>query len=168
METHFLDITLSDAEDEPVLPVSSKRKLVEEEETDLEDSFEMVYETPMAKIGYRRNKRIHLEVVSGVTIVPESPELTPPPVWYTPTPRRRTTPDRVSPIVDTPLATFVPESPENLDFSRDMFSESPVFVPETPLPPCPPPMPTNRAATFVETDSITPARLQRQRWRIRF
>lgn len=165
VETHFLDITLSDVEDEPVLPVSSKRKLVEEEETDLEDSFEMVYETPMAKIGYRRNKRIHLEVVSGVTIVPESPELTPPPVWYTPTPRRRTIPDRVSPIVDTPLATFVPESPENLDFSRDMFSESPVFVPETPLPPCPPPMPTNRAATFVETVSITPARLQRQRWR---
>ena len=148
VETHFLDITLSDVEDEPVLSVSCKRKLVEEEEIDLEDSFEIVYETPMAKIGYKRNKRIHLEVVSGVTIVPESPELTPPPVWYTPTPRRRTIPDRVSPIVDTPLATFVPESPDNSYFSSgDMFSESQVFVPETP---CPPSMPTHRAVPFVD------------------
>ena len=113
VETHFLDITLSDVEDEPVLSVYCKRKVVNEEEIDLEDSFEIVYETPMAKIGYKRNKRIHLEVVSGVPIVPESPDVTPPPVWYTPTPRRSTIPDRVSPIVDTPLATFVPESPEN-------------------------------------------------------
>ena len=117
-----MDITLSDVKDEPVLSVSCKRKLVEEEAIDLEDSFEIVYETPMAKIGYKRNKRIHLEVVSGVPIVPESPDVTPPPVWYIPTSRRRTIPDRVSPIVDTPLATFVPESPENSDFSSRVTS----------------------------------------------
>ena len=52
VETHFLDITLSDVEDEPVLSVYCKRKVVNEEEIDLEDSFEIVYETPMAKIGY--------------------------------------------------------------------------------------------------------------------
>ena len=66
-------------------------------------------------------------------------------------------------------ATFVPESPEMLDASRDMFAdsiaESPTVVPETPiLPPSPPPMPASRL-NFVQTMPITPVRLQGQRWR---
>ena len=62
LDTHFLDITLSDVEVEEEEP-SCKRKREDEAEDDENESFELVYETPMAKIGYKNNKRMHLEVV---------------------------------------------------------------------------------------------------------
>ena len=203
LDTHFLDITLSDVEVEEEEP-SCKRKREDEAEDDENESFELVYETPMAKIGYKNNKRMHLEVVSN-TFVPETPEvtrevtpeITPPPVWYTPVPqRRRNIFETVSPIQETPvhssIATFVQESPPNLNVSKDMFADSmhelstcvpetPIpatpqvvrtqktvqiveIVPETPSPPTPPPMPSHRASHYVETDPITPARVIYQRW----
>ena len=46
-------------------PECSKRIREDEVEDDDElDSFELVYETPMAKIGYKSNKRIHLYLLS--------------------------------------------------------------------------------------------------------
>ena len=86
------DVESDDVEAAPIPSMSCKRKRFEEEEGDREDSFEVVYETPMAKIRYNRNKRMHLEMVSEASgfdsIVPESPDIvdktpvvTPPPVW---------------------------------------------------------------------------------------
>ena len=71
--------------------------------------------------------------------------------------------------LETSPVTFVAESPETLNVSRDMFSESfgenQTVVPETPvLPPNPPPMP-HISSQFVETQPLTPVRLQGQRWR---
>ena len=42
------------------------------EDSDLNNSFELIYETPMAKIGYRGNKRVLLEFDTN-TFVPEPP-----------------------------------------------------------------------------------------------
>ena len=82
-------------------------------------------------------KRLEVQNPEGLQVV------TPPPVWYTPTPPRGTNIVRfVSPIQETPLqlpiATFVQETPQNLNISRDMFSDSmqdlSSCVPETPIP----------------------------------
>ena len=91
---------------------------------------------------------------------------TPPPAWMTPAPRPRKIFSFVSPIQDSPSpVTFVQESPEMLDQSKDMF-ESSILVQETPIPPpIPPPMPKLRAHNFIESVPITPVRLQGQRWK---
>ena len=63
---------------------------------------------------------------------------------------------------DSPV-TFVQESPEIFDQSRDM-SKSSIVVPETPAqPPVPPPMPKPRSHNFIQMVPITPVRLQGQR-----
>ena len=53
------------------------------------------------------------------------------------------------------------------NISRDTFCDSfdDNIVPETPLQPNPPPIPSYSPINFVETVPITPARLQGQRWR---
>ena len=83
----FLDFSVSDDDDDDQVDTGIKRKRVDddnnEEEVDMNNSFELVYETPMAKIGYRGGKKIVLE------IIPETPCLTPPPAWTTPSPRPR-------------------------------------------------------------------------------
>ena len=84
--------------DDDQVDTGIKRKRVDddnnEEEVDMNNSFELVYETPMAKIGYRGRKKIVLE------IIPETPCLTPPPAWTTPSPRPRTCPmfTNISPL----------------------------------------------------------------------
>ena len=89
---------VSDDDDDDQVDTSIKRKRVDddnnEEEVDMNNSFELVYETPMAKIGYRGRKKIVLE------IIPETPCLTPPPAWTTPSPRPRTCPmfTNISPL----------------------------------------------------------------------
>ena len=90
----------------------------------------------------------------------------------TPAPRPRPLFSNVSPLgYSDAHVTFVQETPEQLDFSRDMFESSltgsPDHVHDTPAEvPIPPPMPKSRIAHFVETIPITPVRLQGQRWRI--
>ena len=163
VQTYFLDITLSDDEAD-ASPECSKRKREDEVDDDDElDSFKLVYETAMAKIGYKSNKRMHLDLLSenlsDDTFVPETPEVqvTPPPVWYTPTPSRRNDIVRtVSPIQETPapmtIATFVQETPQNLNISRDMFSDSmqdlSPSIPETPIPATPQAAQTRRTVQF--------------------
>ena len=163
---------------------SAKRKRYEDEDVDNNDenpdmnnSFELVYETPMAKIAYKGNKRILLQM-NEVTVIPETPAensvlessnsesvaVTPPPVWVTPVPPRpQILFPCISPLEDSmPHVTFVQETPEPMDQSRDMFESS---IAESPLyPPIPPPMPKSKI-NFVQTIPITPARLQGQRWR---
>ena len=81
----------------------------------------------------------------------------------TPAPRPRPLFSNVSPLgYSDAHVTFVQETPEQLDFSRDMFESSLTGSPEVPIPP---PMPKSRIAHFVETIPITPVRLQGQRWR---
>ena len=88
-----------------------------------------------------------------------------------PRPRPQHLFSNVSPLEESHAhVTFVQETPEVLDFSRDMFESSltgsPEHVPDTPVEaPIPPPMPKSRTAQFVETFPITPVRLQGQRWR---
>ena len=125
-DEQFLDLSV------PCLSprAGEKRKLPDDSEDEDENSFEVVYETPMAKISYKNNKRFCLE------IVPETPEvsITPPPAWNPQTPKRRT----ISIFSNISSLTFVPESPEfetvsclqensnSLNTSRDMFvAESP-------------------------------------------
>ena len=126
-DEQFLDLSV------PCLSprAGEKRKLPDDSEDEDENSFEVVYETPMAKISYKNNKRFCLE------IVPETPEvsITPPPVWKPQTPKRRVISlfSHISPLA------LVPESPEietvlcvqdslnTMNTSRDMFAaESPV------------------------------------------
>ena len=72
--------------------------------------------------------------------------------------------------LETSPVTFVAESPETLNVSRDMFSESFGYnltvIQETPiLPPNPPPTPRHISSQFVQTQPLTPVRLQGKRWR---
>ena len=116
--------------------------------------------------------------MNEVTVIPETPAdnsvlesstsesvaVTPPPVWVTPVPSRpQILFPCISPLEDSmPHVTFVQETPEPMDQSRDMFESS---IAESPInPPVPPPMPKSRT-NFVQTIPITPARLQGQRWR---
>ena len=135
-----------------VINSSGKRKKDEDEEVDnnnenpdMNNSFEVVYETPMAKIAYKGNKRILLQM-NEITVIPESPAensvlessisasvaVTPPPVWVTPVPPR---PQILFPCI-VPHVTFVQETPEPMDQSRDMFESSMAESPSNP--PVPP------------------------------
>ena len=138
-----------------VINSSGKRKKDEDEEVDnnnenpdMNNSFEVVYETPMAKIAYKGNKRILLQM-NEITVIPESPAensvlessisasvaVTPPPVWVTPVPPR---PQILFPCIEDslPFVTFVQETPEPMDQSRDMFESSMAESPSNP--PVPP------------------------------
>ena len=109
----FLDFTVSDEDDDKV-DTGTKRKRADddnnEEESDLNNSFELVYETPMAKIGYRGRKKIVLE------LIPETPCTTPPAAWTTTSPRPRTCPifTNTSPLVASlqhDSQQIIPETP---------------------------------------------------------
>ena len=99
-----------------------------------------------------------------MSVLPESEEIsdktltiTPPPVWMTPAPRPRPHHlfSNVSPLEDSHAhVTFVQETPEVLDFSRDMFesssSGSPEQVSDTPVEvPIPTQMLRSKTAYFV-------------------
>jgi hypothetical protein len=81
----FLDLTLSvdDLGDDDFEEPSKKRKQSEDDEND--NSFEVVYETPYAKIGHNSSKRVRIDMISSAT-----PILTPPPAWVSPVPTKRT------------------------------------------------------------------------------
>ena len=135
----FLDLSASEDEPEEDDNVfvddldlaSNKRKHVENGEDENDNSFELIYETPYAKIGYKPCKRVRIDVLDPST----APILTPPPVWVSPTPVRKERVvlfQEVSALEST--VTFVEESPARHEISRDMFSESfESIVPETPL-----------------------------------
>ena len=164
----FLDFTLTDDEYEET--DCSKRKRDDDDndddEEDLNNSQEIIYQTPMAQIRCKSNKRLIVDFVpetpaNFVNKENETVSITPPPTFLSPV-------QRCIPVFATvsPIETFVAESPDNLEVSRDMFAESPTVVPETPLlPPVPPPQPVGIVRNFIETQPITPARLQGQRWR---
>ena len=129
----FLDI--SSSEDDDVFHDDlddSSNKMKHEDEDENDNSFELIYQTPYAKIGYNSSKRVRIDVLSSST----TPTLTPPPVWVSPTPVR------TNRVVFFPeisglgsLVTNVEESPERNEISIDMFSESfDNIVPETPFP----------------------------------
>ena len=195
---HFLDFTVTDDETFDINNSGRKRKRIEEDDeieevSDANNSYEVVYETPMAKIRYRSNKRLIVDMIPKTPLasstgshlsnilenendetVPETPFVTPPPSLISPA--RRVVPiiGTVSPLDQTkehPInlhATFVAESPDMFDISRDMFEESPTAIPETPVaPPLPPPQPVGLVRNnFIATQQpITPVRLQGQRWR---
>ena len=183
--TQFLDFTVVDGTEVDETALKRKRDQVDNnsENSDINNSFELVYETPLGKIGYRGNKRVLLQfdINSFVPETPmEGPELsvvteseesefiedtlmiTPPPAWMTPAPRPRPLFSNVSPLgYSDAHVTFLQETPEQLDFSRDMFESSltgsPAHVPDTPAEvPIPPPMPKSGIAHFVKTIPITP------------
>ena len=184
----FMDISRSDDDEDSIEDTPKKRKRTNDSETDEdENDNSLVYETPLARIFYRRNKRIVVDVIPETPLnVPETPEfidktlddteeipiITPPPVWRTPPARPKTSLfAQISPIDENSFSvTYAAESPDRLEISKDMFDESmnqsACIVPETPvLPPNPPPVPTQRLTDYVQTFPITPARLQGQRWR---
>ena len=194
----FMDISRSDDDEDCIRDTPKKRKRTNDSETDEdENDNSLVYETPLARIFYRRNKRVVVDIIPETSFnVPETPDfvdktlddidetpdtldndneipiITPPPVWRTPPARPKTTLfAQISPIDENSFTvTYVAESPDRLEISKDMFddsmNQSTCLVPETPvLPPNPPPVPTQRLTDYVPTFPITPARLQGQRWR---
>ena len=137
----FLDFTATDDESLEVNNTGLKRKRCEEDEefeevSDLNNSYEIIYETPMAKIRYRSNKKLIVDVVPETPLATggscgsrslliqnlhESPFITPPPTFISPARRVMPSFGVVSPLEQTEnvsfqqYATFVEESPDNLD-----------------------------------------------------
>ena len=102
------------------------------------------------------------------SIVTETPFITPPPTFISPVERVIISVFGVVTPLDQSLrqhATFVAETSLKVDISVDMFQESLTVIPETPsLLHLPSPQPILRR-NFIETQPITPLRLQGQRGR---
>ena len=88
-----------------------------EEEVDMNNSFELVYETTFAKIGYRGRKKIVLEIIS------ETPCLTPPPAWTTPSPRPCPMFTNIS-----PLDASLQHDSQQVSFHLIIFSQKVLYI----------------------------------------